>query len=210
VLLCVAVCCSVLQCVAVCCSVYESPLHPPASCAHSKIWVMCCSVLQCVAVCCSVLQCVAVCCSVLQCVALCSLQRLRHHRVCSTMGWLRLVGSIKLQVSFAEYSLFYRALLQKRPIIWSILLTVATPYQLIVPGCRLAVVNSLYLCTHISMPIRMHVCVNVHPCVCVRERVCVCVCVCVCVFECVYVCMCVCVCVCVRERERERERECVY
>jgi len=39
------------------------------------------------------------------------------------MGWLRLVGSIKLQVSFAEYRLFYRALLQKRPIILSILLT---------------------------------------------------------------------------------------
>jgi len=33
------------------------------------------------------------------------------------MGWLRLVGSLKLYVSFAEYSLFYRALLQKRPII---------------------------------------------------------------------------------------------
>jgi len=33
------------------------------------------------------------------------------------MGWLRLVGSIKSQVSLAEYSLFYRALLQKRPII---------------------------------------------------------------------------------------------
>jgi len=44
------------------------------------------------------------------------------------MGWLRLVGSIKLQVSFAEYSLFYRVLSQKRPIISSILLTEATPY----------------------------------------------------------------------------------
>jgi len=44
------------------------------------------------------------------------------------MGWLQLVGSIKLQVSFAEYRLFYRALLQKRPLILSILLTVATPY----------------------------------------------------------------------------------
>jgi len=32
-----------------------------------------------------------------------------------TMGWLRWVGSIKLQVSFAEYSLFNRALLQNRP-----------------------------------------------------------------------------------------------
>jgi len=33
------------------------------------------------------------------------------------MGWLRLVGSLKLQVSFAEYRLYHRALLQKRPII---------------------------------------------------------------------------------------------
>jgi len=45
----------------------------------------------------------------------------------STMGWLRLVGSMKLQVSFAEYSLFYRALLQKRPTIVSILLAEVTP-----------------------------------------------------------------------------------
>jgi len=34
-----------------------------------------------------------------------------------TMGWLRSVESIKLSVSFAEYSLFSRALLQKRLII---------------------------------------------------------------------------------------------
>jgi hypothetical protein len=33
------------------------------------------------------------------------------------MGWLRLVGSIKLQVSFAEYRLFHRTLLHKRPIL---------------------------------------------------------------------------------------------
>jgi len=43
--------------------------------------------------------------------------------------WLRLVGSIKLQVSFAEYSLFSWALLQKRPIILSMLLTKATAYE---------------------------------------------------------------------------------
>jgi hypothetical protein len=43
------------------------------------------------------------------------------------MGWLRSVGSIKLKVSFAEYRLFNRALLQKRPTILSILLTEATP-----------------------------------------------------------------------------------
>jgi len=47
-----------------------------------------------------------------------------------TMGWLRLVGSLKLWISFAEYSLFYRALLQKRPIILRSLLIVATPYSL--------------------------------------------------------------------------------
>jgi len=37
---------------------------------------------------------------------------------------------VKLQVSLAEYGLFYRALLQKRTIISSILLTEATPYSL--------------------------------------------------------------------------------
>jgi len=45
------------------------------------------------------------------------------------MGWLRWVGSLKLQVFFAEYSLFYRALLKKRPIILRSLLIVATPYE---------------------------------------------------------------------------------
>ena len=45
------------------------------------------------------------------------------------MEWLRLVGSLKLYVSLAEYRRFYRALLQKRPIIWRSLLIVATPYH---------------------------------------------------------------------------------
>jgi len=52
-----------------------------------------------------------------------------HFTLCreGSNGWLQLIGSLKLQVSFAEYSLFYRALLQKRPIykmsstfIWSL------------------------------------------------------------------------------------------
>ena len=42
-------------------------------------------------------------------------------KLSDAMGWLRSVGSIKSWVSFAEYRLFYRALLQKRPIILSIL-----------------------------------------------------------------------------------------
>jgi len=43
------------------------------------------------------------------------------------MAWLRLVGSSKLQVSFADYSLFYRALLQKKSTISRRLLIVGTP-----------------------------------------------------------------------------------
>jgi len=52
-------------------------------------------------------------------------------KVCSRyahgVGWLRWVGSIKLQVSFAEEPYTREYILQKRPIIWSFLLTVATP-----------------------------------------------------------------------------------
>jgi len=43
-------------------------------------------------------------------------------------GWLWLVGSIKLWVSFAKEPYKRANILQKRLIILSILLTVATPY----------------------------------------------------------------------------------
>jgi len=49
-------------------------------------------------------------------------------RSTSTMGRLRLVGSLKVQVSFAEHRFLYRALLQKWPIMLRSLLIVATPY----------------------------------------------------------------------------------
>ena len=64
VLLCAAVCRSVLQCDAVCCS---------ASVCVAVVWrvlqwvTVYYSVGQCIAVCCSVFQCAAVCCSVLNC-----------------------------------------------------------------------------------------------------------------------------------------------
>jgi len=45
------------------------------------------------------------------------------------MWWLRSLGSLKSHVPFAEYSLFYRALLQKRHTILRSLLLVATPYE---------------------------------------------------------------------------------
>jgi len=44
----------------------------------------------------------------------------------ATISWLRLVRSFELYVTFAEYSLFYRALLQMRPTILRSLLIVAT------------------------------------------------------------------------------------
>jgi len=48
--------------------------------------------------------------------------------ILSGMRWLRPVESIRSYVSCAEYVLFKWALLQKRPMIYSILLTKATPY----------------------------------------------------------------------------------
>ena len=58
-----------------------------------------------------------------------ALPSMLQHTPQHTMGWLRLVGSFKLQVSFAEYIFFYRALLQKRPVILRSLLIEATPYN---------------------------------------------------------------------------------
>jgi len=61
---------------------------------------------------------------------------LAYECVVSFMAWhayhmnKSLEGSLKVQVSFAEYRLFYRALLQKRPIISRILLVIATQYVL--------------------------------------------------------------------------------
>jgi len=46
------------------------------------------------------------------------------------MGWLQLVGSLKLQVSFAKEPYKRADILQKTPIIWRSLLTVATPYYI--------------------------------------------------------------------------------
>jgi len=91
---------------------------------------VCSSVLQCAAVCCSVLQCVAVCYNVLQCVA----SRMHHcdmtHFILGSYSIYRVATiSRLLQIIclFAEYSLFCRALLQKRPVILRSLLIVANP-----------------------------------------------------------------------------------
>jgi len=49
--------------------------------------------------------------------------------VITTMGWLWLVGSIKLYVSFAKEPYKRDNILQKRHVILSIPLTEATPYM---------------------------------------------------------------------------------
>ena len=46
------------------------------------------------------------------------------------MGWLRLVGSLKLQVSFAKEPCKRDYILQKRPMILRSVLMVATPYEI--------------------------------------------------------------------------------
>jgi len=57
------------------------------------------------------------------------------------MGWLRLVGSLKFQVSFAKEPYKRDYTLQKRPIILRSLLIVATPYHLNMRECH---VKTLY------------------------------------------------------------------
>jgi len=62
------------------------------------------------------------------------------------MGWLRLVGSLKLHFSFAEYRLFYRVLLQKWPIILRSLRIEATPYSLLHWECKfLSLVSNSFI-----------------------------------------------------------------
>jgi len=82
------------------------------------------------------------------------------------------VGSLKLQVSFAEYSLFYRALLHNRPIISRSLLIVAIPLTKMT--VELTFHNFAccycYCCCKFNQSVSA-VCVYV--CVCVRVCLCV-------------------------------------
>ena len=83
-----------------------------------------------------------------------------------TMGWLRLVGSLKLLVSCAEYCLFCRTLLQERPIILRSLLIVATPKHIYM-YIHVFIYIHVYRCTYI-----MYVCIyHILLCVCVSLSV---------------------------------------
>jgi len=100
-----------------------------------------------------------------------------------TMGWLRLAGSIKLQVSFAKEPYKRDDILQKRPVILSILLTAATPYQgEWLPQVRAAVCVAVYVAVCVA------VCVAVLRTHSKRRRpqqVCVAVCGAECIVACV-------------------------
>jgi len=69
------------------------------------------------------------------------------------MGWLWLVGSLKTYVSFAEYSLFHRALLQKSPMFLGSLLIVVTSYRHLNP-CNLRFL-SVYVSASVSASLRV-------------------------------------------------------
>ena len=120
------------------------------------------------------------------------------------MGWLRLVGPLKLQVSFAKEPYKTDDILQKRPIIIRSLLIIATKYIPQVPTCLCV---CAYVCACMYLCVCVCVCLCVYVCVCVRVcvYVCVCVCVggCVCVCRSVFVCVCPCMQVCVYLYERE-------
>ena len=88
---------------------------------------------------------------------------LRIHGKTTHMRWLWLVGSLKIWVSFAEYSLFYRALLHKRQVFLGILLIVpAHTYH-----CRITL-------SHYNCPIAIKITLNISGghfwCVCIYSR----------------------------------------
>jgi len=80
------------------------------------------------------------------------------------MGWLRLVGSLKLQVSLENIGLFCRALLKKRPIMLRSLLIGATPYTY-ASGLSLVQSSCLaqrFVCVLLHMCIYVYIYVHSH------------------------------------------------
>jgi len=91
--------------------------------------------------------------------------------------WLRLVGSLKSHVSFAEYCLFYRTLLQKRPTISRSLLIGATPYVHIHVYSVCICIYTHILCVYVYMYTYI-VCVYVYVHV-------YCACICIFIYTCI-------------------------
>jgi len=107
------------------------------------------------------------------------------------MGWLRLVGSLKLQVSFAKEPYKRDDILQQRPIILRSLLIVATPYKDICAYIHIYICISIckwrpftceccskYICiyTHIHMYICIYV-GTIHMWMRLQIYICICTCI---------------------------------
>ena len=80
------------------------------------------------------------------------------------IGWLRLAGSLELQLSFAEYHLFYRALFQKRPVILRSLLIVARllTRALVVFLCVIRIYIHLFVHLFMYYTGTKNICIQMH------------------------------------------------
>jgi len=87
------------------------------------------------------------------------------------------VGSLKFNVSFAEYGLFYRTLLQKRTIILRSLLIVVAPYHVsVAPNCSCMYT---YIC--------MYECIMLYVYTFVYRFTYICMYICMCVYICIHI-----------------------
>ena len=89
----------------------------------------------------------------------------------SSTWWLRLVGSLKLQVSFAKKTYKRDYILQKRPALLRSLPIVATPYSFFcIYVCIIGIFDSVYYilmyCRYYLFSCLLHVSCNSHHCVC--------------------------------------------
>ena len=99
------------------------------------------------------------------------------------MGWLRLVGSFKSQVSFAKEPYKRDDILQKRHTVLRRLLIVATPYVYLclcmfiyVPISEVIRPSAeIYVCRYIHK-ICEYICIYIYMCVCMCIRVSMCLC----------------------------------
>jgi len=116
---------------------------------------------------------------VLQCVA--TLYNRSAH-TCQSSQYTKHVGSLKLQVSFAEYRLVYRALLQKRPMISRSLLLQRHTLTLsfkprVLLGYRICILSWKYmlrclegcvlLCHALLLAIYIYIYIYVYICICI-------------------------------------------
>ena len=103
------------------------------------------------------------------------------------MRWLRLVGSLKTQVSFAKEPYKRDYILQMRPIFLKSPLIIATPYV-----CTACMRVCMYMCMYVYISVNVAVCTSAVFMRCVGLDLCMYVsnvCMYVCVYPCAYVCV---------------------